>query len=209
VSCAIVDTAIDGSPIGWTRLAALAEAAEAHTVPVIVNGTSKLLGAEDLRGIERMDNKGSLFSAPHQAPWRAASAKPNLRWVAIAMNGVLSRPPYDKTTSRVREAAIKELPDDEGGFVWLAPAYVVGALVLSSFRETSWPCRIVGARSGGLLGDLPVREVKGDFEGEEGVAIPTEAFISTDTQRELAKSGILVLASAPNSDAVYVQSAPT
>lgn len=51
--------------------------------------------------------------------------------------------------------------------------------------------------------------MKGDFEGEVGVAIPTEAFISTDTQRELAKSGVLILASAPNSDSVYVQSAPT
>jgi hypothetical protein len=54
-----------------------------------------------------------------------------------------------------------------------------------------------------------VRHLKGEYEGEEGVAIPTEAFLSTDTQRELARSGVLVLASAPNSDAVYVLSAPT
>jgi type VI secretion system protein ImpC len=208
VSCAIVDVAIDGSAVSWTRLSAIAEAAEAFTVPTIVSGTPALLGAEDLRGIERLDNKAALYSAPERAPFRAATSKPALRWVAIAMNGVLSRPPYDKSTSRVREAAVKELPNDEGAFVWLAPAYALGALVLTSFRETSWPCRIVGARSGGLLGDLPVHEVKGDFDGETGVAIPTEAFISTDTQRELAKSGVLMLASAPNSDAVYVQSAP-
>jgi type VI secretion system protein ImpC len=209
VSLAIVDIAIDGSAVGWTRLSAIAETAEAFSVPTIVSGAPALLGAEDLRGIERLDNKEALYSAPQRAPFRAATSKPALRWVSIAMNGVLSRLPYDKSTSRVREAAIKELPDDEGAFVWLAPAYAIGALVLTSFRETSWPCRIVGARSGGLLGDLPVHEVKGDFEGETAVAIPTEAFISTDTQRELAKSGVLILASAPNSDSVYVQSAPT
>jgi hypothetical protein len=47
------------------------------------------------------------------------------------------------------------------------------------------------------------------MDGDEGVAIPTTAFLSTDTQRDLAKLGVLALASAPNSDAVYVLSAPT
>jgi hypothetical protein len=81
--------------------------------------------------------------------------------------------------------------------------------VLQSFRETGWPCRILGARGGGIVENLPVHHLKGEYEGEEGIAIPTEAFISTDAQRELGKVGVLVLASAPNSDAVYVQNAPT
>lgn len=209
VSCALVDMAIDGSAVGFARLEAIAEVALHHTVPAIVNGTAKLLGLDDLRGLEKLDNKTALFQTPQQAPWRSLSAKPSLRWVAIAVNGMLARAPYDKTTSRVREATVKELPDDEGAFVWIDPAYAVATLVLTSFCETGWPCRILGARSGGLVGDLPVRELKGEYEGEEGIAIPTEAFISTDSQRELSKSGLLVLASAPNSDAVYVHSAPT
>ncbi|MFO0757542.1 MAG: type VI secretion system contractile sheath large subunit [Byssovorax sp.] len=209
VSAALVDLAIDGTPLGFARLETVAEAGETFAVPVIVNATPKLLGVDDLGGVEKLDNKAALFQAPQQAPWRAVAEKPALRWVTIAMNGVLLRAPYDKTTSRVREAAIKELPDDDGGYVWMSPAYAVGALILASFRETGWPCRIMGARSGGLLGDLPVRELRGGYEGDEGVAIPTEAFISTDTQRELSRCGVLALASAPNSDAVYVLNAPT
>jgi type VI secretion system ImpC/EvpB family protein len=209
VSAALVDIAVDGSPLSFARLETIADAAEAFTTPVIVNGTPRLLGLDDLRSVEKLDNKAALYQAPQQAPWRSIAEKPALRWVAIAMNGVLARPPYDKTTSRVREAAIKELPDDEGAFVWMSPAWVVGSLVLSSFRDTGWPCRIMGARNGGLVGDLPVRELKGAYEDEEGVAIPTEAFISTDTQRELSRIGVLMLASAPNSDAVYVLNAPT
>jgi type VI secretion system protein ImpC len=209
VSCAIVDLTIDGSALSFTRLEAVANEAEAHTVPVIVNGSARLLGVDDLAGVERLDNKGALFTAPQQAPWRAVSAKPALRWVSIALNGVLARAPYDKTTSRVREAVIKELPDDEGAWVWMAPAYALGALTLVSFRDTGWPCRILGARSGGVVENLPVHHLKGEYEGEEGIAIPTEVFLSTDTQRDLAKSGVLALASAPNSDAVYVLSAPT
>lgn len=208
-SVAIVDVAIDGSAASLARLEEIARVAEAHALPAVVNGDARLLGVDDLGGVERLDNKAALFRAPHRAPWRSAAARHCARWVAIAMNRVLGRTPYDRSTSRIREATIAEQPGDEGGRVWISPAYVVGALIAGSFRETAWPCRVTGAKGGGALGDLPVHEVKGAYEGEEGVAIPTEAFVSTDTQRELSKSGVLLLASAPNSDAAYVLAAPT
>ncbi len=91
VSCALVDMAVDGTAVGFARLEAIAEVAEHHTVPAIVNGTAKLLGLEDLRGLEKLDNKAALFQTPQQAPWRSVSAKPALRWVAIALNGMLAR----------------------------------------------------------------------------------------------------------------------
>jgi type VI secretion system ImpC/EvpB family protein/type VI secretion system ImpB/VipA family protein len=209
VSCAIVDLTVDGTAASFARLEAVANIAEAYTVPVILNASAKLLGVDDLAGVEKLDNKAALFHAPHQAPWRAISAKPALRWVTLALNGMLSRGPYDKQTSRVREFAVKELPDDAGSWVWIAPAYAIGVLVLASFKDTGWPCRVLGARGGGVVENLPVHHVKSEYEGDEGIAIPTEVFLSTDTQRELARSGVLALASAPNSDAVYVQSAPT
>ena len=209
ISCAIVDLTVDGTPLSFSRLEEVASAAEAYTVPVIVNGSARLLGVSDLSQVEKLDNKGALFTAPERAPWRAAASKPALRWVSIALNGVLLRPPYDKTTSRVREAVIKELPDDQGAWVFMAPAYALGVLVLASFRDTGWPCRILGARAGGIVENLPVHHLEGEMEGEEGIAIPTEVFLSTDSQRDLARSGVLALASAPNSDAVYVLSAPT
>jgi predicted component of type VI protein secretion system len=129
--------------------------------------------------------------------------------VTLATNRMLARPPFDKQSSRVREAIVKELPDDEGGWVWLDAVWGVGALVLESFRQTGWPCRIVGPRAG-QIENLPVREVRGgEYEGEEGVAIPTESFVSTETQKELSRVGVLALASAPNSDAALVLQAPT
>lgn len=208
-SAAIVDLTIDGTALSFARLEAVATVAEAYAMPTIVNGAAGLLGAEDLAAVERLDNKGALFQAAHRAPWRAAAAKHCMRWVTIAMNRALARAPYDKSTSRIREAAIVELPNDQGGSVWLAPAYLLGTLILGSFRDTGWPCRIVGARTGGLVENLQVHQVSSGYDGDEGVAIPTEAFVSTDTQRELSKSGVLLLASAPNSDAIHVLSAPT
>jgi type VI secretion system ImpC/EvpB family protein/type VI secretion system ImpB/VipA family protein len=209
VAFAVVDHVVDGSAASLARLESLALTAEAYTVPTVVSGTAKLFGLTSLDEVERWDNKAALFEAPARAPWRSLAHKPELRWVAIAMNRVLSRMPYDKSTSRVREAVVRELPDDAAGRVWTAPAFLVGALVAASFKETGWPCRIQGAPRAGVVGNLPVHEQSTGYEGEEAIAIPTEAFVSTDAQRELARLGVLCLASAPNSDSVYVMSAPT
>ena len=84
----------------------------------------------------------------------------------------------------------------------MAPAYALGALVLASFRDTGWPCRILGAEDGGIVENLPVHHLKGEFEGEEGIAIPTEAFtLHRHAARSRARAACSLLAAAPNSDA--------
>ena len=209
VSFAIVDMTVTGTTATLSQLEDLAQVAEAQTVPIVVNASSALLGLDQLSDLERLDNKIALFSNSDQVRWQSTAQKPAMRWITLAMNALLGRKGYDKTTSRVREAVVKEEPADEGATVWIAPAFAVGSLIVQSFKETTWPCRIVGARSGGTLGNLPVHEVRGHIDDAEAVAIPTQAFVSTDSQRELSKAGILLLASAPNSDAIYVLSAPT
>lgn len=205
VSMALVDDAVDGTAASFSRLEALAEVAEAAIIPCVVNGTVGLLGVGDLTTIERLDHKGGLFTAPHRAPWRAVASKPSLRWVSIAMNPLIARNAYDKQTSRVRELPVKEQPDDHEARVWTAPMWAIGALVAKSFKDTQWPCRIAGARAG-VLENLLVHQVE---DGGAEVAVPTQAYVSTDSQREMSRIGVLLLASAPNSDAAYVHAAPT
>lgn len=204
-SLAVVDVEVDGSARSFSELEAIADAAEEACCPAFVNGTVKLLGVGDLSRINDIDNKAALFTAPHRAPWRSTANKTPLRWVALAMNGVLLRAPYDKQSSRVREATLKESPSDHEAFVWMSPAYAVAAVTIASFKETGWPARITGARHG-QVENLLVHQIEDD--GAE-VAIPTQAFVSTETQRELGRLGVLILASAPNSDAAYIHTAPT
>ncbi|MFO0555780.1 MAG: type VI secretion system contractile sheath large subunit [Polyangiaceae bacterium] len=204
-SFAVVDVETDGSARSLAEIETLAALAEEGVCPVIINGTEKLLGVGDLSRVDKIDNKQNLFTAAHRAPWRSTANKPSLRWLAIAMNGVLLRGPYDKQSSRVREAVIKEMPADHESFVWMAPAFAVASVCITSFKETWWPGRITGARHGQVQ-NLLVREI--DDDGMQ-VAIPTQAFISTESQRELGRIGVLALASAPNSDAVYIHTAPT
>ncbi|HMY21595.1 MAG TPA: type VI secretion system contractile sheath large subunit, partial [Polyangium sp.] len=176
---------------------------------LVVNAAPSLLGLDSLSDLERIDHKMGLFSAPEQVRWQSTAKRPAMRWVTMAMNGLLGRTAYDKSTSRMRELVVKEEPSDEGATVWIPPAYAVGALITQSFKDTQWPCRIVGGKVGGTLGNLTVHEVRGHVDDADAVAIPTQAFVSTDSQREMSKAGLLLIASAPNSDAIYLMSAPT
>jgi predicted component of type VI protein secretion system len=130
-------------------------------------------------------------------------------WMALALNRVLGRSAYDKRTSRVREANVSEQPDDEASAsVWIQPCWAVASLVMKSFEKTGWPCRITGAPAGGIVEDLPVREIDMPHSGER-LAIPTEAFFSTETQQALGRLGVIALAAQPNSDAAYLMRATT
>ncbi|MBK8251140.1 MAG: type VI secretion system contractile sheath large subunit [Polyangiaceae bacterium] len=208
VSFALVDVVVDGSAASLARAHGIAEVAEGYSVPVVMAASNGLLGVQSLGDVERLDYKMGLFEAKHQVAWRAQAAKREMRWVVFAINEFLARAPYDKTTSRVREAVVSEIPSDEGGFVWTSPIYALGALAVASFKDTGWPCRIIGPKAG-TLGNLPVHQEFAVTESAEGVAIPTRVYISTESQKDLGKMGILALASAPNTDEVQIFSAPT
>jgi type VI secretion system protein ImpC len=209
VSFAVVDACADGDAASFARLRAIADLAELETVPIITNAGAGLLGHPHLGDIDRLDNKQGLYDAPERAPWRSEANRPAMLWVALAMNRVLARTAYDKRTSRIREASVTELPGEQNGTVWMQPCWTAGSLVTQSFGKTTWPHRITGARDGGTVENLPVHEVAIGYEGAEQVAIPTEAFFSTETQRALGRLGILAMASQPNSDEVYLLSAAT
>jgi predicted component of type VI protein secretion system len=129
--------------------------------------------------------------------------------MALCLNRVLSRQAYDKRSSRVREAVVEEQPAGDEATVWMQPCWAVGSLVLESFAKTGWPHRITGARDGGIVENLPVHELAIGYEGADRIAIPTEVFFSTETQKALGRLGVLALASQPNSDAAYLLSAAT
>ena len=211
VSFAVVDTTIGGDAASLARLRALAAIGEANAMPILMNGDPTLFGHDDLDAIDRLDNKQALFDAPERAPWRAEANRPAMLWASLAINRVLARVAYDRRSSRIREAQIEESPSDAAeAIVWMNPAWAVASLATQSFAKHGWPCGITGARDGGLVENLPVHEVAvSSYDGDEKVAIPTEAFFSTETQRALGRIGLLALASQPNNDACYLQSAAT
>ena len=207
VSFAVVDTDIGGDAASLATLRALAELGEQNATCVITNATASLFGRDDLDAIDRMDNKQSLFDDPARAPWRAEANRPAALWISLALNRVLSREAYKGRTTRIREASVEELPSDPNeATVWMSPCWAVASLATRCFEKHGWPCGITGPREGGLVENLPVRQT--EVAGET-IAVPTEAFFSTETQRALARIGVLALASEPNNDACYLTRAAT
>ncbi|MEZ4438025.1 MAG: type VI secretion system contractile sheath large subunit [Polyangiaceae bacterium] len=209
VSFAVVDTTIDGRAHRLAQLRELADTGEANVVPVILNAAPGLFGQDHLEAVDRLDNKASLFEAPERAPWRAEANRPAMLWTALCLNRMLGRVAYDARSARLRGTEVAEMPADPAeATVWLSPCWAVGALCLESVKRTGWPCQVSGAPRGGIVEDLPVRDFQVPGTGET-IAIPTEVFLSTESQRALGRLGLLALASQPNSDAVYVLSAAT
>jgi len=206
VTLAIVDHEVgrDAASLAWLR--EVAGVAEANALFVVTNAAPALLGVE-LSELDRLDYPQSLFEAPASAPWRAEANRPSALWCGLALNRVFARGPYDARSSRVREATVVEAASAGEGEVWLRPAYAIGALAVKSHARFGWPAGVTGTREGGLLENLPVRELT--RSNGERVAVPTEAFLSTETQRALARIGITALAAQPNSDSAYLATATT
>lgn len=206
LTLALVDGAVTGDAASLAWLREVAEAAQENAVVALTNASPHLF-ATDLSEVDRLDNKQGLFDAPARAPWRAEANRPAALWVSLALNRVLARTAYDTKTSRVRDAAVSEVPAGPESDVWLQPAWAIASLAAKSHARFEWPCGITGPRDGGLVENLPVREVS--LPSGERIAFPTEAFFSTETQRALGRIGLCALASQPNSDSAYLMSAAT
>ena len=207
MSVAIVDTVCDGDAAAFASLRALADIGEAQAVPIITNASGGLFGRH-LEEVDRIDNIAGLYDAPERAPWRAESNRPAMLWLAMAMNRIYMRGAYDKRSSRIREATVAEQPDDEASAaVFIQPCWAIGSLIAKSFEKTGWPHRIVGAPQAGIVEDLAVREI--ETPGGETIAVGTEAFFSTESQKALGRLGVIALAAQPNNDQVYVMRANT
>lgn len=206
VTLAVVDHEVTraAASLAWFR--ELAETAETHRVVVVTNAAPSLLGTA-LSEVERLDYPGALFEAPASAPWRAEVHRASALWTCLAMNRFYARGAYDARASRVREATVVEAASGAEGEVWIRAAYAIAVLAVKSHARYEWPCGVTGARDGGLVDNLSVREIS--VASSERIAIPTEAFLSTETQRALSRLGITAFASQPNSDAAYLMTATT
>jgi type VI secretion system protein ImpC len=207
VSFALVDTVVDGTHAALARLRRLGEIGEANATPVLMNANGALFGHDSLDDVDRLDNKQNLFDAPARVPWRSEAHRPAMLWTSLALNRIVGRNGYDRRSSRIRVASVEEQPAGRQAVVWIQPAWAVATLAMRSFAKYEWPCGITGPRDGGLIESLPVRDM--NLRGGETIATPLEAFFSTETQRALARLGLLALAAQPNSDDAYLMTAAT
>ena len=200
----VADYEVNATAAELERLERWGQMAEAYRAPVVVNGGASLLAAESVAAVGKAGHRLSSFDDPRLVAVRGIASRESARWVAVVVNRVLTRAPYDASTSRVKELTFEQDAKDKGTHVFSGGAYVIASLAARSHVKFGWPTAITGPRDG-QLGNLPVHEVT---DKGHTAAIPTEAFVTQEAQIDVARIGLCILASAPNSDGALAGKVP-
>ena len=154
-----------------------------YNVPVVVEGTPRLIGGEDLMALSTLSHE----SRP-DASWNDLRAEEGSLFVCVALNRLVGK--VDGAGVATRTSLV-------------GPAFGLAALLSQSFLATGGPGRIFGSVGGLVAGGT--HEITG--RGEP-LAIALEAFFSIDIQTRLAAQGVLGLGGPRNSDRVQLSVAP-
>lgn len=207
VSIMIADYLFDRSPRDIDLLQELAEKAEHLQTPLVTAVGPAFLGLESIGEMEPLDAVGNLFDQTDYVKWRSLRQGNASRWLAILFNRLLLRLPYGPEQNRAKRFDYRESIRSERSFLWGNPVWGLAGLLTASFAKTGWCSEITGARGGGVIEDLPLREIARP-NGEKG-QFPLEALISEEHRIDLEASGILALTCRLNSDRVVIHAVPS
>lgn len=207
VSVIIADYIFDRSPRDIDLLQDLAEKAEQLQAPLVTSVGPAFLGLESIGEMEPLDAVGNLFDQTEYIKWRSLRQGNASRWLAVLFNRFLFRLPYGPEQNRVKRFDFRESIRSERSFLWGNPVWGLASLLTASFAKTGWCSEITGARGGGMIEDLPLREIA-RRNGEKG-QLPLEAPISEEHRIDLAANGILALTCRLNADAVVLPAVPS
>jgi type VI secretion system protein ImpC len=204
VSIIIADYYFDRSRQDIELLQDLAEKAEHLQTPLLTAVGPAFLGLESIEEMGRLDAVGNIFDQTEYVKWRSFRQGSASRWLAILFNRFLLRLPYGPEQNRVKRFDFRESIRSERLLLWGNPVWGLASLLTASFAKSGWCSEITGARGGGMIEDLPLREIE-----RRGGQIPLEALISEEHRIDLEASGILALTCRLNSDAVMIPSVPS
>lgn len=179
-----------------------AEIAEGLRAPLIAGGQPGLLGYDTLEDVARSSVRISSSNDPRAVRFKSFAAKDASRWVALTLNRPLARVAYSTQSARIRDMPLPK--PGLGGERYLFGAFAIGVLAARSFAHFGIASALTGNQHG-KLDDFPVH----DWDDRGSVsAIPVETFIPSETQREIARAGLIALASARNHDSIMLSAAP-
>lgn len=189
-SLVLVDLPFDATASRVERLEKVLIFAETLLVPTVCMGTPGVLGLGGWEELSRLPYLPNVLDGPQFGKWRRLQGLPSARWVAVACNRFLVRPPYgpDNTPLKIR------FDEPEGLFA--SPVWAVGTLIARSIRTHGWPTRFTEWPTI-RLENLPLRD------HERGHKTPTEALIGEDRLMQFAKAGFTPLASALDKDVAF------
>lgn len=191
-------------PADLDWLQALGEAGERLQAPVLVAAGPGFFGLDSGAAAGELPYVGGLLGQPQFAKWRALRDKEASRWLCIAFNRFLLRPPHG--AERRRSLGLSESVDRHEDYLWGDPVWAVASLIAASVARCGWPTEMTGAVDGRIEGlDL----YAADRGPGRPMQIPLAAAIPDRLAEDLAEAGITALTCRPERDSAYVMRAPT
>jgi type VI secretion system protein ImpC len=195
VVCVLLDFPFDAGGEDLALLASIGGAAAAWRVPVIAPLDPARLAADPDDPVADVRSEWERFRQADEA-----------EWVALAANRFLLRMPYGASGEVVRGFRFEEAVATRKDLLWGGAHWLVGALVARSFAMTGWGADLTGARTGGLIEDLPVAEIR--TERGERTTSPLEHLPNEAAALRWIRHGLVAVAGRRDTDQALLVGSP-
>lgn len=202
IDAVLVDYTFDQTAGDLADLRGMAEAGEQWYCPIVVNGSSALLGIEDDGAyVDLPSSIRSRFDDPDLIEWRTFRKEPAAEYVAVTLPRSVGRLPYGPKTIPVAEIAYQE----SGAVLRIGGIWALGAVMMHSVANTGW-CTAFSGMQDGTLDSMPI----GPLGNDNAKAHSATEVVWTDTQlTDLARAGLVVLSGRRNQNRVSIMAVPT
>ena len=187
----LVDLPFESTPPHVERLGRVADLAADLLVPTAVWAPARFFHIPSWGRFRTLPYLGHLLQDAAFAKWRRLREQPGAPWTAVLVNRFLARPAHGK------DSPPRPVFFEEGGPLWIAPVWALGALAAQSTAQWGWPTRLTDTRRCSLR-DLAVNP-----NGKDGPC-STEVLLSEDRTAELAESGLMPLTGQRGKDTAFM-----
>jgi type VI secretion system protein ImpD/type VI secretion system protein ImpC len=143
-----------------------------------------------------------LRNADH-ARWRSLAARPDMRFVGVALPHVLVRPPWQDDGTRTDGFRYSEYAPTSEERVWMNAGYAFASVVTRAFANFGWPADVRGVETdrvgGGLVTDVPLEPFRTDPD-HVWTRSPVEIVFTDRQERSLLDAGLIPLTAVPYSE---------
>ncbi len=181
-------------------LAGLAGVAAAAFAPTVIGLSPALLGLDEMAEAGAAFDPTDALRSPDRARLRAVQARPDTRFLALALPRLLGRAPYGDDGCRPDRFRYRERAPDAAARVWISPVYAMAAVAVRAFARHGWPADLRGAEpseepSGGVVLAPAWERLPSDPSGPEPPPRPPLEVAFTDLQEhQLSDAGLVPLA---------------
>ena len=187
-----------------TALGLLAQIACGAFVPTLLGVSPALLELDGFEDIARLTDAGLALRGTAHQRWRASAAKPEMRFIGMALPRVLGRAPWPDN-GRADGFRYAEYAPTASERVWTQPIYAFGLCAARAFAAYGWPADVRGSEQdrlgGGLFANVPSEPLSTD-PPDTWARPPIELALADLHERQLIDAGLMPVSTLPFGEAL-------